>query len=113
MHFICHVTQQDHSVEISCVFMGEGFSLHVTTLKILMTIAILIVEKKNASSKTSYKCVLTLKNSVDWITTWREKNVSNTKMVHFEKKCPKIKKYIYILSLMTTFYNFTLKMETS
>ena len=24
MFFICHVTQQHHSVEISCVFMGES-----------------------------------------------------------------------------------------
>ena len=95
MCFICHVTQQDHSVEISCVFMGESSSPHVTTLKSLVTIGILIVKRKNASSKTSYKYILTLKKWVDWITTRREKNVTNTKMVHFEKKYPEIKKYIY------------------
>ena len=98
MYFICHVTQQDHSVEMSCVFMGESSSPHVTTLKSLVTIGILIVKRKNASSKTSYKYILTLKKWVDWITTRQEKNVTNTKMVHFEK-CPEIKKYIYIFPL--------------
>ena len=62
MYFICHVTQQDHSVEMSCVFMGDSSLRHVTTLKGLVTIGILIVKRKNASSKTSYKYVLTLKN---------------------------------------------------
>ena len=62
MYFICHVTQQDHSVEMSYVFMGESSSPHVTTLKSLVTIGILIVARKKASSKTSYKYVLTLKN---------------------------------------------------
>ena len=52
MYFICHVTQQDHSVEMSCVFMGESPSQHVTSLKSLATIDILIVKRKNASSKT-------------------------------------------------------------
>ena len=77
MYIICHLTQQDHSVEMSCVFMGQSSSSHVTTLKSLVTITILIVRKKNASTKTSYKYVLTLKNWVDWITAKRE------------KKCPK------------------------
>ena len=39
------------------------------------------------------------------------KNVTSTKIVHFEKKCPEIKKHIF--NLMTTFSNFTLKIETS
>ena len=95
MYFVCHVTQQDHSIEMPCVFLGESSLPHVTTLKCLVTIGILIVKRKNASSKTSYKYILTLKKWVDWITTRREKNVTNTKMVHFEKKCPEIKKYIY------------------
>ena len=112
IYFICHVTEQDHSVEMSCVFMGESSLPHVTTLKSLVTIGILIVKRKNASSKTSYKNVLTLKNWVDWITDRQEKNITNTKMVYFEKKCPEIKKN-HIFTLMTTFYNFTLKMETS
>ena len=95
MYFICHVTQQDHSIEMSCIFMGESSSPHVTTLKSLVTIGVLIVKRKNSSSKTSYKYILTLKKWVDWITTRREKNVTNTKMVHFEYKCPEFKKYIY------------------
>ena len=111
MYFICHVTQQDHSVEMSCVFMGESSSLHVTTLKSLVTIGILIVKRKNASSKTSYKYVMTLKNWVDWIITRWEKNVRNTKMADFLKTSPEIKKCIF--PLMTTFYNFTPKMRTS
>ena len=62
MCFICHVAQQDHYVEMSCGFMGESSSPHVTTLKSLVTIGILIVKRKNTLSKTSYKYVLTLKN---------------------------------------------------
>ena len=108
MYFICHLTQQDHSAEMSWLFMSESSSPQVTTLKNLVTIGILIVMRKNASSKTSYKYVLTLKNWVDCISTWWEKNGANTKMVHFEKKCPEIKK-IYIFPLMTTFYNLKLK----
>ena len=61
----------------------------------------------------SYKNAMPLKNWVDWITTRREKNVTNTKMVHFEKKCPEMKKKKHIFTLMTTFYNFTLETETS
>ena len=90
MYFICHVTQQDHFVHMPYVFLSEGSSPHITTLKNLMTISILKVKRKNASSKTSYKYVLTLKNCVDWITTRREKNLTNTKIVHFENKCQKI-----------------------
>ena len=99
---------------MSCVIMGEGSSQHVTTLKSLVTIGILIIKRKNASHQKheSYKYGMPLKNWVDWITTRREKNVANTKMVHFEKKCPEIKKTTYF-PLMTTFYNFTLKIETS
>ena len=101
MYFICHMTQQDHSIEMSCVFMGERWhvfqvlhrfkpcsqyvrdsltlvlaankakhflsanhtpktihhhhqssSQHVTTLKSLVTIGILIVKSQNTSSKT-------------------------------------------------------------
>ena len=46
---ICHVTPQDQSVEMSCIFMDERSSQHVTTLKNLATIGILIVKRKNAS----------------------------------------------------------------
>ena len=45
MYFICHVAEQDHSVEITCLFMGESSLPHVTTLKSLVTIAILIVKR--------------------------------------------------------------------
>ena len=90
MYFICHVTEQDHSVEMSCVYMSENSLLDVTTLKHLVTMGILIVKSKNASSNKSYKYVLTLENWVDWITTRQEKNVTNTKMVYFEKTCPEI-----------------------
>ena len=44
MYFICHMTSQDHSVEMSCIYMGESFLEHVTTLKSLVIIAILIVK---------------------------------------------------------------------
>ena len=95
MYFVCHVTQQDHSVEMLCVFMSESSPPQVTTLKSLVTLGILIVKRKNASSRTFDKYILTLQNWVDWITTRQEKNVTNTKMVHFEKNCPEIKN-IYI-----------------
>ena len=102
LYFICHMTQQDHSIEMSCIFMGErchvfqvlhrfkpssrhvrdsltlvlaankakhflstnhtpktihhhhhhhqSSSQHVTTLKSLVTIGILIVKSQNTSS---------------------------------------------------------------
>ena len=51
MCFICHVPLQDHSVEMSCIFMGESSSQYVTTLKSLVTIGIPIVKKKNCFIK--------------------------------------------------------------
>ena len=51
-----------------------------------------------------------MKNWVEWITSKWEKNVTNTKVVYFEK-CPEIKKNIF--PLVTTFHNFTFKMEIS
>ena len=51
MYFICHVTQQDLSVEMTCVFMGDSSSPHVTTLKSLVTIGILIVMRKRLHQK--------------------------------------------------------------
>ena len=59
----------------------------------------------------SYQCLLLLKNWVYWITT-KAKKFHNMKNIHFEKKCPKIKKHI-IFPLITIFYNFALKLETS
>ena len=43
MYFNCHVTPQDHSIEVSCMFMSESSSQYITTLKSLVTIGILIV----------------------------------------------------------------------
>ena len=58
-----HVTPQNHSVEMSCIFTGEGTSQHVTTLKSLVTIDILIVKGKMLHQKRgSHKYVLPLKN---------------------------------------------------
>ena len=66
MCFIFHVTQQDHSVEMSCVFMGESSLQHVTTVKSLVAIGILIVRGKMLDQKhESYKYVVLLKNLVD------------------------------------------------
>ena len=108
IYFICHVIQQDHFLKMSCVFMGDSSSSHVTTLKSVVSIGILIVKRKNASSITSYKYVLAPKNWVDWTTTGREKKMSQTKMVYFEKKCPEMFLKKHIFPFMTSFYNFTL-----
>ena len=58
----------------------------------------------------SYKYVL--KNWVDWIITRRQKNVTTSKMHILRRSAQKIKKKHTCL-LMTTFYNFTPKIETS
>ena len=97
MYFICRVTQQDHSIEMSCVFMGESSSQHVTTLKDLVTIGKILHQKHE-----SYKCVLPLKN-------WAEKNVKLKNCTL--SKYLEIKKHIF--TLMTTFYNFIIKIEAS
>ena len=55
MCFICHVTQQNYSVEMSCIFTG--------ILKSLVTIGILTVRGKILNQKLeSYKYLLPLKN---------------------------------------------------
>ena len=98
MYFICHVTQKDHSLDMLWVFMGESSSLHITTLKRLVNIGILVVKSKISSWKTSYENVLTLKSWVYWITTWREKNTTNTKMVATFWEVPRnLKKRAYFL----------------
>ena len=57
MYFICHMTPQNHSVEMSCKFMGESTLQHVTNLKSLVTIGILIVRGKMPHQKLgSYMC---------------------------------------------------------
>ena len=52
MYFICHMTPQDHSIEVSCTFMGDSSLQYVTIFKSLVIIGNLIVKKKNASWKT-------------------------------------------------------------
>ena len=44
MYLICHMTSRDHFIEKSCKFMGESLLWFVTTLTILVTINIMIVE---------------------------------------------------------------------
>ena len=94
---------------MSCVIMGEGSSQHVTTLKSLVTIGILIIKRKNASHQKheSYKYGMPLKNWVDWITTRREKNVANTQKWYILRRSAGIKTNI-LFTLLITFYNFTL-----
>ena len=91
MYFICHVTQQDLSVEMTCVFMGDSSSPYIATLKSLVTIGILIVMRKNASSKTSYNYVRHWKIELIGQSPG-EKKMSQTQVIYFEKKCPEIKK---------------------
>ena len=69
---------------MSCVFMGESYSLHITTLKGLVTIGILI------DKRTIYEH----KNGTFW-----EEVPRNLKKTYFP--------------LVTTFYNLTLKMKSS
>ena len=65
MHFICHETSQDHSIEVPCIFTGESSLQHVTILKSLVTIDILIVEEKNASSKSWFLYVRTATEKIE------------------------------------------------
>ena len=44
MYLTCHVTPQDHIIEVSCECMGGSSSPYVTTLTNLVTIGIVIVE---------------------------------------------------------------------
>ena len=75
----------------SFIFMGESSSQHVTTLKCFVTIGILIVKRKLTSSKTWTLQICTATEKLSWLDNhYARKNVTNTKMVYFEK-CPKIK----------------------
>ena len=66
--------------------MGESSSQHVTTLKSLVTIVILIVRGKMLHQKNgSYKYVPPLKNLVDWTTTRQEKLSQPQKCVFWEE----------------------------
>ena len=112
MYFIGHVTPQNQSVEMSCLFLCESTSQHVTTLKSLVTIGILIVEGKMLHQKRgTYKYVVPLKNWVDWRTTRQEKYITSSKM-HILGRSTQILKTTFF-TLMTTFYDFALKIKTS
>ena len=89
-------------------YLWVSSSQYVTTLKSLVAIGVLIVKRKNVSS---YKYVVPLKNWVDWITTRREKISQSQKCTLWKKSTPKLKHIIF--PLMTTLYNFALKIETS
>ena len=97
MHLSCDPTRPLRR-DVMCIYGWELLTA-CHDPESLVTIGILIAKRKNALSKPFYKYVLTLKNCVDWITTMREKNVSNMEMVHFEKKCPEIKKKQHIFPL--------------
>ena len=110
MYFVCHVTPQNHSAEMSCIFIGESSFQHVTTLKSLVTIGILIVWGKMFHQKRgSHKYVLPLKNWVDWTTTSQEKNVTTSKMYILGRSAQTLK--IHIFALMTSFYDFSIKLK--
>ena len=112
MYFICHMTPQSRSVEISYIFTGESTSQHVTTLKSLVTIDILIVRGKMLHQKReSHKYVLPLKNWVDWTTTRREKNVTTSKIYILGRSTQKLKNTFFPLWLPSM--TLVLKMETS
>ena len=67
MYFICHVNHKSHAGELSCVFVGESSSQHVTTLKTLVTIGILIVKRKNVSSKKWTLSIRIANKKLSWL----------------------------------------------
>ena len=108
MYFIFHVTSQDHLVEMLYIYIWmrachyfEKFGDH------------------RYSDSLEEKCFIKNANLINFYTTeklswWintRQKKSHNLKNRHFEMKFLEIKKYIF--PLMTTFYNFTLKIEKS
>lgn len=44
MYFICHITTHHHLIEGSCKFMAGNFGRYATSLVVLVTINIVIVE---------------------------------------------------------------------
>ena len=54
-------------------------------------------EKCFIKNVKSYKCVLSLKNWVDWITTRQEKNVTTSKMYILRKSAQKFKNIFFPL----------------
>ena len=67
MYFICHVNHKSHAGELSCLFVGESSSQHVTTLKSLVTIGILIVKRKNVSSKKWTLYIRITNKKLSWL----------------------------------------------
>ena len=61
--------------------------------------------------RESYKYVLPLKNWVDLTTTRQEKNVTSSNMYILGRSAQKLKNHIF--ALVTTFYDFALKIETN
>ena len=100
MYFICHVTLKNHPNEVSCKSVGGSSSWYINSLIRSMNIVILIVKRKNVSSKT---WILLLKTWVNWIKNRWGKNVTTSNMNIQE--CRKLKN-ILLFHLMTTFYNF-------
>ena len=101
-------TRPLHSM--SCIYMRENSLQHVTTLKNLVIIGILIVKRKVLHQKyESYKYALPLKNWVDWINTRQQKNVTNSKMYILRRSAQNLKKHIFLL--ITTFYNFSINFK--
>ena len=74
MYFICYVTPQDLSIEVSYIFMDESYSQHVITRKSFVAIGILIV---------------------DWIATRQEKNIVTWKIYILIKNTQKLKNMIF------------------
>ena len=100
-------TQQDHSVEMSCITMGESSSKHVTILKSLIITDILIVRRKKYFIKN--------KNLINMYYHWKieligkalgKKNCRNLKNVWeiLRRSALKLKNIFFPLWLY--FYNF-------
>ena len=52
---------------MSCIYMGESSLQHVITLKSLVIIGILIVKKKNASSKAQILEICATTEKLSWL----------------------------------------------
>ena len=98
---LCTPLRTKDSVEMPCMFIGESSSQHGTTLKSLVTIGILIVKRKNASSKTILINTYTVTEKLSLLDNQSlgEKKCRNLKNAHFEKKCPNIRKTFFPLWL--------------
>ena len=91
MNFICHETPQDHSVEMPFISMGDSSSQHVTILKSLVSIGILMVKRKNTSSKTGILQTCTATGKLCWLDNQPlgEKKLSQRQKSTFWEEVPK------------------------